>query len=548
MKIKIWNRLRKKAVLSFATLLYMIPFLAQHANVGTRPSPNGQLGVILASNEVVIPQVSLEDKALNKEELESVLIFNSRGNKEFPQGFYYWKERWNPLFENHPNIEYVLYWDMEMNLVNFINDRGELRKMAVGGLGNLKFQGLHPNGRSIEYTDEDGEVYQVDLGQMVKNNENVLTFIKKGEDRLYFINNNREQELVLSRESSEVEKLFKKPEEAETAVSERKNKEEVKEDKYREIESIQDNSDGTFTVFFTDGTRFTSRDLARPKKEEPENSLSNLLKEEKSILDVVNNNDGTFSVIFTDGTSLPSLDIAGLLGDPSDEEETRSVELVMDNGDGTYTFILSDGTEIASVDLFKPQEEKEPEEDGKGVLAIIPKEDGTYMVYFTDGSEMSSEDVDEDLKELQDRILNKSEEPVDDIDIVVGVEEEIEEEVAGEMIVEKDLEENLSEEILDELTEESSPDEVFELTENALEEDEGEDKEQVVSRGIKTIVHKGDGIYRIVLTDGVELESPKLASVKSLVIIGITDKGDGSFEISLADGTSFLSRDIRGRK
>jgi len=285
----------------------------------------------------------------------------------------------------------------------------------------------------------------------------------------------------------------------------------------REIKSIEDNEDGTFTIVYAGGSKFTSRDLNHP-----EGGLKNV---DRELVDVVNNGDGSFTAVFSDGSTLLSSemkDFKNFGGSP--EEGYPGVEIVIDNGDGTYNIILTDGTELSSVDLEALSNPKrEIEDEGRGVLSIVQNEDETYTVTFTDGTEMNSKDLSEiyqPLGQLESR------------------EEEVDAPIAEQAALEKKQAAIAA----------SSGLEVDEVKEAIGGETSHAPIQKAVpqNRGVKAIEERIDGTYVVSLTDGTAFVTPSFYAEgddrsEARHIESITDNNDGTFIVGLTGGIKLAS-------
>lgn len=326
-----------------------------------------------------------------------------------------------------------------------------------------------------------------------------------------------EEAVVVENETEADEEGVDNNQKTETNTISKKKVEEKEEVRLgREIKSIEDNEDGTFTIVYAGGSKFTSRDISHP-----EGGLKNV---DRDLVDVVNNGDGSFTAVFSDGTTLLSSemkDFQNFGGSP--EDGYPGVEIVIDNGDGTYNIILTDGTELSSVDLEALSNPKREEEEGRGVLSIMKNEDETYTVTFTDGTQMNSKDLSE--------IYQSAEQP--------GV---LEEKVKASEADQTALDEKKAE-----IMEMSGLGDV----EDPMIQDDGIEEEQVErgipqSRGVKAIEERNDGAYVISLTDGTSFVTPSFYAEgddRSEVrhIESIVDNNDGTFIVGLTGGMKLAS-------
>ncbi len=209
------------------------------------------------------------------------------------------------------------------------------------------------------------------------------------------------------------------------------------------IDEVNDNGDGTFTLFFTDGSSFTTPDLTGPQGPQgPEGPVgpqgeqgpAGLPGEDGSdgadgadgidgtgIDEVNDNGDGTFTFFFTDGSSFTTPDLTGAQGpqgpegpagpqgeqgpagtpgedgsdgadgtDGADGIDGTGIDEVNDNGDGTFTFFFTDGSSFTTPDLTGPT--GPTGEDGVGIYNTIDNDDGTFTIHYTDGSTFTTPD------------------------------------------------------------------------------------------------------------------------------------------------------------
>ena len=164
------------------------------------------------------------------------------------------------------------------------------------------------------------------------------------------------------------------------------------------IDEVDDNGDGTFTFYFTDGSSFTTPDLTGPTGPSGEDGVG--------IYTTTDNEDGTFTIHYTDGSIFTTPDFTGPQGpqgeqgpaglpgedgsDGADGIDGTGIDEVNDNGDGTFTFYFTDGSSFTTPDLSGPV--GPPGEDGVGIYTTTDNENGTFTIHYTDGSTFTTPD------------------------------------------------------------------------------------------------------------------------------------------------------------
>jgi hypothetical protein len=141
------------------------------------------------------------------------------------------------------------------------------------------------------------------------------------------------------------------------------------------ITSTVNNGDGTFTIFYSDGSSFTSANLTGPQgatgaagAQGPQGiqgiqgpaGLNGV-----GVSSTINNGNGTFTINYTDGSSFTSVDLTGPQGPQGPigpqgvigPQGNNGIGILssVNNGNGTFTLHYSDGSSFTSVDLTGPQ-------------------------------------------------------------------------------------------------------------------------------------------------------------------------------------------------
>lgn len=518
----------QKAVLIF--LLFMVfpmCFLSAQETEFHRPEFDKQLELIFKNLNFAIPQADLkENRNLSDTTgiISNSIVYRTAEADSEKEGYYYWNGKsWSSFMKKEKNPELLVVWELDKKQIRYPDIDGSILVFGVGGMEHTEFVRLKSDEKTLVYRDLKGEEVLISLEEFLNTDERIKTWIRDGE-KISFYDNGKLEHVFFNRvprifqasaapenfasvswapvnvpmipslaENSKENSNETKVEVAEQsqAIIEKSPAKKVREG--REIKTIEDNEDGTFTITYTDGSRFTSLDLKNPQ-----------VDERRELLNIINNNDGTFTAMFTDGTSLSSQE----LGDFYNFEgyvkgEEPEVDLVIDNGDGTYDVILSNGVELNSIDFTALTNPKHSQnEDGRGILSIVNNTDGTYNVTFTDGTEINSKD----LSDLDEHI--QSSQPT----------EEANEAVATTELAES--EEKSSENVADPL-----------------------ERSQEVK--INNIIENEDGSFEISLTDGTWILTNPLPTggeaLQEKRIEEIIDNTDGTYTVVLSGGISLAS-------
>src|SRR5690606_3195670 len=88
---------------------------------------------------------------------------------------------WNRLLNEIKLPDYIVFWDIANNQFTYIDENGDVQVIDIADLETLTFIGLNADGHTLEYTDEDGVITQIDLEQVIKNFETVTTIVDNGD-------------------------------------------------------------------------------------------------------------------------------------------------------------------------------------------------------------------------------------------------------------------------------------------------------------------------------------------------------------------------------
>jgi hypothetical protein len=180
------------------------------------------------------------------------------------------------------------------------------------------------------------------------------------------------------------------------------------------ISNVIDNTDGTYTWIFSDGTNFTTSNLTGPQGIQGPQGPAGVNGTDGAdgadganltMSNITNNLDGTYTWFFSDGTNFTTSNLTGPQGiqgpqgipgvngsdgaDGADGQDgingtdgtSVNISNVIDNADGTYTWIFSDGTNFTTSNLTGPQGIQGPQGP-----AGVNGTDGADGVNGTDGT------------------------------------------------------------------------------------------------------------------------------------------------------------------
>ena len=119
------------------------------------------------------------------------------------------------------------------------------------------------------------------------------------------------------------------------------------------------------------------------------------------ILTAVNNGNGTFTLFFSDGSQFTTSNLTGPAGDPGAPGQPgdpgAGITQITDNGDGTLTLTYGDGSMLTTSNLTGPEGPEGPAGDqgeaGVGITDITDNGDGTLTLTYGDGSTLTTSDL-----------------------------------------------------------------------------------------------------------------------------------------------------------
>ena len=188
------------------------------------------------------------------------------------------------------------------------------------------------------------------------------------------------------------------------------------------IQATVNNGNGTFTIFYTNGSSFTTANFTGPQGPQgpvgPQGAIGPQGNNGVGILSTTNNGDGTFTINYTDGSSFTSSDLTGpqgptgLMGPQGISGPTGSdgvgISSSINNGDGTFTIYYTDGSSFTTANLTGPQGPQGPigpqgaigpqgpvgpqGNQGIGIQSTVDNGDGTFTLHYTDGSSFTTAD------------------------------------------------------------------------------------------------------------------------------------------------------------
>ncbi|MFD2037539.1 hypothetical protein ACFSKL_22285, partial [Belliella marina] len=146
--------------------------------IGTAdPSLSSQLEIISSDRGILIPRVRLESvvdrTTISSGNVESLLVFNITDSDLITPGYYYWfDERWRRLAwtGSEANSNNFVIYDPTTNQFFYTNEDGDLVAIDLGDLINETVTTLVDNGDgTYTHTSEDGTVTVVDVPASVVN-------------------------------------------------------------------------------------------------------------------------------------------------------------------------------------------------------------------------------------------------------------------------------------------------------------------------------------------------------------------------------------------
>ncbi len=192
------------------------------------------------------------------------------------------------------------------------------------------------------------------------------------------------------------------------------------------ISSTVDNGNGTYTFNYTDGSSFTTSDLAGPQGPQGMTGAAGVNGADGvGIASTVANGNGTYTFNYTDWSSFTTSDLTGPQGDTgvqgaqgpqgmtgaagTNGADGVGISSTVDNGNGTYTFNYTDGSSFTTSDLTGPQGDtgvqgaQGPQgmtgaagangTDGVGISSTVDNGNGTFTFNYTDGSSFTTSDL-----------------------------------------------------------------------------------------------------------------------------------------------------------
>lgn len=493
----------------------------------SRPDVLSQMLLLFEKATIPIPEVDLTENISLSDSTDVIsnsIVFHVQSGNKLSPGYYYWNnDMWNPLINSLKGYELLLLWDSDSHEFSYSDIDGSVLTIGIGGIENAEFNLLKKDEKTLMYTALGGKELVIDFNEVIGTDEVIKTFVLK-KNIISFYDNGLLRQINFKRAPKKKEmsvipsklhlvtvkpvrpEMFKGSENInseESGATDNLTKEVAENSTVRkkvregrEIKSIEDNEDGTFTISYADGSRFTSLDLKNPK-----------LDEKRELVNVINKGDGTFVALFSDGTSLSSKELYDVYNfEGYGEGDSPEVDVVIDNGDGTYDMILTNGMELRSINFAEITKPHGPEEDGRGILSVMNRDDGTFDVIFTDGTEVNSKDL-SDL-EKDDLSAFLPEESIENVEV----------------------EENEN----DELDSESI-----------------ESIETGPKKEIRNIVKQEDGTSKIILTDGTVFSISNLnlkneAADQPVDIEKLIENTDGTYTVVFADGMKLSSLDVYG--
>lgn len=519
--------MQKTALIFFLFMVFPLGFVSAQETEFHRPEFGKQLELIFKNLNFSIPQADLkENRNLSDTTgiISNSIIYRTGEADSGKEGYYYWNGKsWSSFIKKEKNPELLVVWELDKKQIRYPDIDGSMLVFGIGGMEHAEFVRLKSDEKTLVYRDLKGEEVLISLEEFLNTDEKIKTWIRDGE-KISFYDNGKLEQVFFNR----VPRIFQAPaapedfafvswapvnvpmipslaenskedlnetktesSEKSQAVIEKSPAKKVREG--REIKTIEDNEDGTFTITYTDGSRFTSLDLKNPQ-----------VDEKRELLNVINNNDGTFTAMFTDGSSLSSQELGDFYNfEGYAKGEEPEVDLVIDNGDGTYDVILSNGVELNSFDftaLTNPKRSRN--EDGRGILSIENNTDGTYNVTFTDGTEINSKD----LSDLDEYI--QSSQPAEEKNKAEAVTELAESEEKSSEKTQNPSE--VSQEIkIDKMIENEDGSFEISLTDGTwiLTHPVPTGEEELHEKRIEEIIDNTDGTYTVVLSGGISLAS-----------------------------------------
>ena len=180
------------------------------------------------------------------------------------------------------------------------------------------------------------------------------------------------------------------------------------------VTNITNNSNGTITFTYSDGTTFTTSNLTGPQGAQgvPGANGTN----GNGITSTVNNGNGTFTLTYSDGTTFTTSNLTGPQGtqgvagangiNGTNGTNGNGITATVDNGDGTFTITYTDGTIFTTSNLTGPQGPQGAQgvagvngingangTNGNGITSTVDNGDGTFTFTYSDGSTFTTSNL-----------------------------------------------------------------------------------------------------------------------------------------------------------
>jgi len=437
----------KKLLLFLITVVLLLNLYQATAQVGIgtdMPNPSTQLEIKASNRGIMIPQVPLtsitDQTTITAGNLESLLVYNINTNATLTPGYYYWYQgSWNRLLTETDLPDYIVFWDVVNGQFTYIDENGDIQIINIADLETLTFLGLNADGHTLEYTDEDGVVTQIDLEQVIKDFETVTTIVDNGDGTFTYTDEDGNTTVIDVSNLETLTILALNPDGKtleytdEDGVVTQIDLEQVIKD-FETVTTIVDNGDGTFTYTDEDGNttvidvsnletltilalnpdgktlEYTDEDGVVTQID-----LEQVIKDFETVTTIVDNGDGTFTYTDEDGnttvidvSNLETLTILALNPDGKTLEYTdedgvvtqidleqvikdfETVTTIVDNGDGTFTYTDEDGnTTVIDVSNLETLT----------ILALNP--DGKTLEYTDEDGVVTQIDLEQVIKDFE---------------------------------------------------------------------------------------------------------------------------------------------------
>ncbi|TDU34276.1 collagen triple helix repeat protein [Gelidibacter sediminis] len=171
-------------------------FIFAQVGIGTDvPNPSTQLEIKSSDRGVLIPQIALtsdtDQSTITAGNVESLLVYNTSSSAALTPGYYYWSQgSWKKLITASEATlpDNIVYWDIVNNQFTRIDANGDVQIIGDADSETLTFLRLNADGFTLEYSDEDGAMTQVDLRAIIQNNESVTQLVDNNDGTFTFTN------------------------------------------------------------------------------------------------------------------------------------------------------------------------------------------------------------------------------------------------------------------------------------------------------------------------------------------------------------------------